>query len=201
MGIQFWFSIGSTYTYLTVTRLPAIEKATGIEFEWYPFSIRAIMKEMNNIPFQKKPVKTRHMWRDIERRAQIYGMKPHVPAPYPLEQFDMANRVAVHAMDKDWLRDYVIVTYRKWFEDGEPAGSEPNLTTTLREIGQDPETVIAAANSPETEAAYQAMTDRARAKDIFGVPSFVVGDELFWGDDRLEDAIAWHRHGHLGQDR
>ena len=197
MGIQFWFSIGSTYTYLTVTRLPAIEQATGIEFEWNLFSIRAIMMEQNNTPFRDKPVKTAHMWRDIERRAQKYGFKAHVPAPYPLEQFDLANRVAVYGKRQGWMKDYVTVTYRKWFQDGMPAGSEPNLSETLKEIGQDSQKVIEAANSADVEADYLEMTDRARSLGVFGVPAFIVNDELFWGDDRVEDAISWHRNGRV----
>ncbi|WP_419909747.1 2-hydroxychromene-2-carboxylate isomerase [Hoeflea sp.] len=197
MSIQFWFSIGSTYTYLTVTRLPEIEKTTGIAFEWNPISIRAIMLEQNNIPFRDKPEKSEHMWRDIERRAQKYGFDANVPAPYPLEQFDLANRVAVYAKGQGWLRDYVTVTYRRWFQDGDAAGSEPNLSETLREIGQDHEQVVTMANSPEIEATYLEMTDRARSRNIFGVPSFTVGEELFWGDDRVEDAISWYRDGRV----
>ncbi len=64
-AIDFWFSTGSTYTYLAVSRLPAVTKATGVRFTWRPFSVRAIMREQNNIPFQGKPVKSVYMWRDI----------------------------------------------------------------------------------------------------------------------------------------
>ena len=66
---EFWISIGSTYSYLTVSRLPAIEETTGIRFDWRPFSVREIMIEMDNIPFATKPVKAAYMWRDIDRRA------------------------------------------------------------------------------------------------------------------------------------
>src|SRR5271166_3505839 len=82
--VDFWFSVGSTYTYLTVMRLAQIERVSGIPFRWRPFSVRAIMKEMNNIPFGNKPIKAAYMWRDIERRAEMYGVPIKVPAPYPL---------------------------------------------------------------------------------------------------------------------
>ncbi len=191
--IDFWFSIGSTYSYLSVMRLADIEEETGISFDWRPFSVRAIMVEMDNIPFSKKPIKARYMWRDIERRARKYGIDATLPAPYPLKQFDLANRVAVVGLKKGWCRDYVIATYRKWFQNGQPAGSDPNLTESLVEIGQHPERVIESANSPEIETAYLAATDEARSLGIFGSPTFVVGQELFWGEDRLDDAISWHR--------
>ena len=80
--IEFWFSIGSTYSYLSVSRLPALERNTGVTFSWHPFSVRKIMQEMDNIPFPPtKKAKADYMWRDIERRAQKYGIPASVPAP------------------------------------------------------------------------------------------------------------------------
>ena len=195
--IDFWFSVGSTYSYLTVMRLTAVAEAAGIPFDWRPFSVRAIMREMDNIPFATKPIKARYMWRDIERRAAKYGIEAALPAPYPLEQFDLANRVAVLGRREGWCRDYVVATYRRWFQLGQPAGSEPNLSDSLAEIGRNPEQAIEAANAEEIEAAYQAATEEARSLGVFGAPTFVVDRELFWGDDRLDDAIAWHRTGRV----
>ncbi|WP_419904103.1 2-hydroxychromene-2-carboxylate isomerase [Kiloniella sp.] len=194
-SIDFWFSIGSTYSYLSVMRLANLKKDTGVSFNWRPFSVRAIMMEMDNIPFAEKPIKTRYMWRDIERKCQIYDLDATLPAPYPLEEFDLANRVAIVGSKEGWCRDYVTSTYKKWFQQSQPAGSEPNLTESLHEIGQDPGRVIELANSPVMETAYLAATDEARSLGIFGSPTFVVGKELFWGDDRLEDAISWYKTG------
>ncbi|GIT09700.1 MAG: hypothetical protein CM1200mP30_33300 [Pseudomonadota bacterium] len=79
--IEFWFSIGSTYTYLSVTRLAEVKEKTGASFSWQPFSVRKIMREMDNFPFPpSKQVKVNYMWRDIERRAQGYGFTANVPA-------------------------------------------------------------------------------------------------------------------------
>ena len=97
--IDFWFSIGSTYTYLSVNRALDIEKKENVKFEWKPFSVRKIMMDMDNIPFTppSKKIKSDYMWRDIERRAKFYGFKVNVPAPYPLSQFDLANQIAIFA--------------------------------------------------------------------------------------------------------
>lgn len=195
--IDFWFSIGSTYTYLSVMRLAEVEQTSGIAFRWQPFSVRQIMIEMDNIPFRTKPVKAAYMWRDIERRAAMYGLPARVPAPYPLAQWDVANRVAVLGAAEGWVADYARATYRRWFRDGREPGSEPNLSDSLREIGQHPSRVTALAATPEIAAAYEAATDAARNFGIFGSPTFAVDRELFWGDDRLDDAIAWHRRGTL----
>ena len=190
--IEFWFSIGSTYSYLTVMRLPAVEAAHGVRFAWKPFSVRALMQEMNNVPFVGKPAKERYMWRDLERRAGHHGLPIRLPVEYPLEHFDRANRVAIVAEKEGWCADYARNAYRLWFQDGLPAGGDKNLEQSLAAAGQDPARVLELAGSAAVEADYDAATAQARELGIFGAPSFVVGRrELFWGDDRLEDAVAF----------
>ena len=93
-----------------------------------PFSVRAIMIEQNNIPFRGKPVKSAYMWRDIERRAAMYGLHPKLPVEYPLPEFDLANRIAVVGENEGWCAPYIRAAYRRWFEEGQTAGSEPNVT-------------------------------------------------------------------------
>ena len=190
--IEFWFSIGSTYTYLSVTRLKEVEQKFEVKFSWQPFSVRKIMLEMDNVPFPPtKQVKADYMWRDIERRAQGYGFEAKVPAPYPLKEFDLANKIAVIGMQEGWCSDYVIATYRFWFVAGLEPGSEPNVSESLREIDQDPERVLELAADETIAKAYLSQTEQAQSKNIFGSPSFIVDGELFWGDDRLEDAVNW----------
>ena len=195
--IDFWFTVGSTYTYLTVSRLNEIEAASGIRFRWRPFNARAIMQEMNNVPFATKPIKLAYMWRDIERRALKYGLPIKVPAPYPLKNFDLASRVAVLAEMEGWCPDYLRASYKRWFVESMEVGIEPNLSESLSEIGQDPDRVIEAANAEPVERAYDNNTREARRLNIFGSPTFVVRGEVFWGDDRLEDAIDWYANGTL----
>lgn len=189
--IDFWFSIGSTYSYLTVMRLPEVARASGIDFHWRPFNVRHVMIEQNNIPFKNKPVKTAYMWRDIERRAERFGLSPRIPAPYPLPGLVLANLVATVGCEEGWVEGYVRATYRRWFEQGEPAGEEPNISASLEEIGCDPGQVLAIAQSERIKNALGAATDEAMGLGVFGSPTFLVDGEVFWGDDRLEDALAW----------
>ena len=196
-GIDFWFSIGSTYSFMSVMRMPEVAARTGIAFAWRPFNVRAIMREMDNIPFANKPVKAAYMWRDIARRAEMYGLAPRLPAPYPLKELELANRVAIIGAADGWCESYVRAAYRHWFEDGEPAGSEPNLSASIADAGQHVDAVLERANGAEGVDGLAAATETARGLGIFGSPSFVVDGELFWGDDRLEDAIAWHHRGTL----
>jgi 2-hydroxychromene-2-carboxylate isomerase len=194
--IDFWFSIGSLYTYLTVMRIDRAEDISDVQFRWRPFSVRAIMIEMDNRP-TSRPAKLAYMWRDLARRAEMYDFAFSDRPPYPLKNFDLANRVAVVGMQEGWCADYVRAAYRRWFDDHQEAGSEPNLSDSLKEIAQDPARIIALAQSEEIGRAYDAATDEARALGLFGAPTFVTRGEVFWGDDRLEDAIRWHQTGTL----
>ena len=191
--IEFWYSIGSTYTYLSTQRLTEIANKKKIEFEWCPFSVRSRMIEMENVPFmaEKKRDKIDYMWRDVQRRANFYGFDAKVPAPYPLKEFDLANKVAILGKDQGWIKEYTILTYKKWFLEHLEPGSEPNLSSTLREIGLDPDKIINLAQADEIEQKYLKNTEMAKNKGIFGSPTFIVENEVFWGDDRCEDAVKW----------
>ena len=192
-SIDFWFSIGSTYTYLSVTRLDSISKSENVIFNWIPFSVRKIMMEMDNIPFTppSKKIKSDYMWRDIERRAQFYGLSPKLPAPYPLTQFDLANKIAILGMNEGWGINYVKNTYQRWFEERKEPATEPNLSEIMEDMNLNKDEVLKKVNSPEIEAIYQKNTSNAFQSGVFGSPTFIYEGEVFWGDDRLEDCIKW----------
>jgi len=191
--IDFWFTMGSTYTYLTVMRLPNVKDQSGISFRWRPFHLLTILQEMKHVPFADKPAKAAYMWRDIERRAKMYGIPARVPAPYPAKQSIAANRVAILGLREGWGEDFIRTAYRRWFQLGQETGTEANLSESLKEIGQDPARIIAASNDADVSAALEAETNSARDFGIFGSPTFSIEGELFWGDDRLEDALNWYR--------
>jgi len=195
--IDFWFTMGSTYSYLSVMRLAELERSTGMSFRWRPFHLLVILQEMKHVPFADKPAKLRYMWRDIDRRAAMHGLRPQLPAPYPAKQSVMANLVATVGMREGWGPDFVRAAYRRWYEEAQETGSEPNVSESLRDIGQEPARVLGLADAEDVKAALISETDAARELGIFGSPTFVVGRELFWGDDRLEDAISWCRHGQV----
>src|SRR5689334_1519058 len=140
--IDFWFSIGSTYSYVLVMRLRDVERSEGVHFNWRRCIVREIMIEQSNRPLVGKRVKTAYMWRDIEPRASLYGIPVQMPVPYPLREMELANRVATLAAKEGWCSDYVIATYRRWFHNGLEPGAEPNLSDSLREVGRNPLRII-----------------------------------------------------------
>jgi 2-hydroxychromene-2-carboxylate isomerase len=197
--IDFWFTMGSTYTFLSAMRLADVERESGVSFRWRPFHLLVILQEMNHVPFADKPAKSAYMWRDIERRAAMYGLPMRLPVPYPVKRSVAANLVATVGMGEGWGAEFVRAAYRRWMQLGQETGSEPNISESLREVGQHPERVLNLAASDEVKALLDQETDAARALGIFGSPTFTVGRELFWGDDRLDDAISWAKFGRMLQ--
>lgn len=189
--LDFFFFYGSTYTYLTVMRIETAAAEAGVEVRWRPFNVREIMLEQNNIPFRDKPVKMSYMWRDLKRRATRYGIPFNAIPTYPVDPESLANRVGVLAAIEGWCPEYTKATYRAWFLEDKPPGDPEHLHSILSSLGKDPETEISRASSQEIRDTYDAETDTARKMGIFGSPTFAVGDEIFWGDDRLEDALEW----------
>ena len=190
--LDLFFFYGSTYTYLTVMRVEETAAQAGVEVRWRPFNVREIMVEQDNIPFRDKPVKMRYMWRDIERRAARHGIPFEGIPTYPVDPDLLANRVGVVAAEEGWCPEYTRETYRAWFLEDKPPGEPEGLAAVLRSLGKDSDDVIPRAESQETRERFASETEVARSMGIFGSPTFVTGGEIFWGDDRLEDALEWH---------
>ena len=191
--IKAWLSIGSTYSYLTALRINAIQRDMGLNLSVKPISIRAIMKSMDNIPFPpSKKTKVDYMWRDIERRADWSGLpKPKLPAPYPLQAFDQVNKVGIVLNQQGRYLEYFEETYRLWFVSGIEAGSEKNLRLAFNTMQLDYDDIMHQAEDEAIQQMYEANTEEAKQLGVFGAPSFSIGNEIFWGDDRLEDAIRF----------
>lgn len=189
--MDFFFNYGSTYSYLTIMRLEKLAAQAGVSVCWRPFNVRTLFVEQNNIPFRDKPLKAAYMWRDIERRAAKFGIEWGGIPPYPVDKSGLSNRIGVIASDEGWAGEYTRAAYRAWFLQHKDFGEAEVASTALQSIGKDPKSVIARADSDEIHQKFAAQTDEARSLGIFGVPTFVISKEIFWGDDRLEDALEW----------
>ncbi len=189
--LDFFFYIGSTYAYLSINRVEPIAAREGIALRWRPFNARAIMIEQNNRPFIGKPVKLKYMWRDLERRANRYGIPFNGIPDYPVDPAGLANRVAVIASLEGWCSEYTRETYRTWFLEKQSPGERHHVEAVLSRLGKDPDSVIERADGRDIREQFDAETQRAKELGIFGSPTFMWGAEIFWGDDRFDDAIEW----------
>lgn len=192
--LDFWIEYGSTYTYLSVARIGRLAAEAGVEVRWQPFFVLPLMAELGFTqgPFVPYPVKTAYMWRDIERRAQQHGLPYTRPSTYPVNSL-LTARIACIAAQEGWCQAFTEAAFALHWTRNILIGSDENLATALTTAGQSPEALVARAQSPQVKDRLKQQTERAKALGIFGAPSFTVGTELFWGDDRLEQAIAWAR--------
>lgn len=193
--IELWFSVGSTYSYLTVSRLEVLEKSHSVRFTLRPFSVRALMQEQNGNPFLNNPLKMKYMWRDVERRARHYGLNINLPVSYPIEQFELVNQIALLGTQEGWGRRFVQCFYELWMVEGMTGGSDHHLRRSLQDVEEEPERVMEAASSKQVAESFAASTNAARKLGLFGSPNFVVDGEVFWGDDRADDAIGFALEG------
>jgi 2-hydroxychromene-2-carboxylate isomerase len=147
---------------------------------------------MNDSPFNIYPTKGRYMWRDLARRAKKQGLPPIQRPPQFPQNGLMAARIATLGVTQDWGPDFVRGVYSAQFAKGADISDPEVLATVLHQIGQ-PDTLLAHARTdPAIKGRLRQTTEQAQQLGLFGAPSFTTPDnELFWGDDRLEDALDW----------
>ena len=196
--IEFWVGYGSTYSYLSVMRIDQAVSNAGLTIEWKPFNIRELMieKGLPTGPFIPRPEKLAYMWRDLERRAQRRGLPYTKPQQYPVNS-QSTVRVAFLASLEGWCSEFSRKVFEMNFCEGRVIGGTGNLEAALVELDRDAEVTIQRAHEIDIENGLATQTRRAIDLGMFGSPHFRVGEELFWGDDRLEDAIEWCRSGKL----
>ncbi|WP_420585137.1 2-hydroxychromene-2-carboxylate isomerase [Ruegeria sp.] len=188
-SIQFWFEFASTYSYLSAMRIEDLAARHGVAVEWHPFLLGPIFAAQgwDNSPFNIYPAKGRYMWRDMERLSTRRGLPFARPDPFPQNGLKAARLVLT--IDSHPQRAaFVRAVYAAEFADGRNISDDAVLVDCLSQASLPAET-LARTREPEIKAALIEQTKTALAKGIFGAPSFLVGDELFWGDDRLDEAM------------
>lgn len=170
--MEIWFEFASSYSYLAVMRVEAAARAAGVGVCWRPFLLGPVFLSLgwNDSPFNIYPAKGRYMWRDMERLADKYNMPLKMPTQFPRNGL-LACRVAHAGQDQDWVGPFSRAAMAANFAED-------------RDISD-------RAVAPENKASLHAQNERAVEQGLFGAPSFIVDGELFWGNDRLEDALAW----------
>lgn len=192
MKVEFWYEFASTYSYPAAMRVEAAAKAAGVELLWRPFLLGPIFgaQGWNDSPFNIYPAKGRYMWRDMARLCEAQGLVLKEPARFPQNGLKAA-RLALLGQQEDWGPEFTRRVYLANFAEQKDISDETVLSGILSALGLDAAALLARSNEPENKERLKAQTDEAIARGIFGAPSFLVGDELFWGNDRLEAALEW----------
>ena len=190
--IEFWFDFGSNYSYLSMMRIRRAAAAANLRVELKPFMLGPIFKSLGweTSPFVLQTLKGDYVWRDMRRQCVKYGLRWQRPSVFPRNAL-LAARIALQGEGTCWLEDFCEQVMLANFADDREIGDEAVLAGILTGLGADSAEIIAAAKTNACKAALRARTADAQARGIFGAPMFFVGDEMFWGNDRLEDAIAY----------
>ena len=190
--LQFWFEFASTYSYLSVCRIEHVAAAAGVALEWKPFLLGPIFRGQgwNDSPFNIYPAKGRYMWHDMERWCATYGIPLKRPTQFPRNGL-LAARVACLVAAEPWCADFVRAVFRANFAEDREIADPATITAILAALGHTASALIERAQSDENKERLRRQTEEAPALGIFGAPTFVADGELFWGNDRLEDAVAW----------
>jgi 2-hydroxychromene-2-carboxylate isomerase len=191
-AIEVWFEFASTYSYPAMMRIEPLARAAGVELRYRPFLLGPVFASqgLRDSPFNVFEAKGRYMWRDLERLCAAYELPFRKPSVFPRSGL-LAARVALASSDAPWMPAFVRTVYTANFAEDRDITAAATIGALLGELGQDPEAVIARASTPANKQALKEQTDAAQERGIFGAPSFLVDGELFWGNDRLEQAIAW----------
>jgi 2-hydroxychromene-2-carboxylate isomerase len=194
--IEFWYEFSSTYSYIAAMRIEALAEAAGVTIDWKPFLLGPIFQAQgwNTSPFNLFPAKGRYMVREMERLAEQHGVPFRMPAVFPQNSL-LAARLALAGVDAGWIAAFTKAVYLAEFRDGLDISSKAVLEEILRGLQLDPVPIFARIAEPEIKERLKDQTDLAQESGIFGAPSFMVGEELFWGNDRMEQALELARRG------
>jgi 2-hydroxychromene-2-carboxylate isomerase len=190
--IEFWFEFASTYSYPAAMRVEEVANRHGGAVVWRPFLLGPIFHAQgwNDSPFNIYPAKGRYMWRDLERICADLSIPLKRPSVFPRNGL-LAARIATAGEGAVWLPSFVRNVYTANFARDLDISQPDVLRTCLDGLAPDPDVVLAAAGGGDVKDRLRQNTDRAIALGIFGAPTFVAGEEVFWGNDRLETALRW----------
>lgn len=192
--LEFFWDVGSPYTYLASTQIDALAARTGVELVYRPFLLGGVFKASNNVMPGANPAKAAYMMADLRRWRAHYGVSLRIPVEevtFPLNTV-LPMRVATAASKEGKAEQICHALMKAYWVDGGDVSDEAVLRPAIEAAGLDPAATLEAAVSPEVKQSLREVTDEAVRRGAFGAPALFWGDELFWGNDRLhllEEAI------------
>lgn len=192
-ALEFWYEFASPYSYLSAVRIEKEAKKFDVAVQWKPFLLGPIFHNSGyeDSPFNAQPIKRDYMWRDVQRCCQIQGLNFVRPDPFPGNGLKAA-RLALLGMDQGWGADFSVAVYKSYFGQGDALDDEDHLKTLLSHITpNNPDDLWDLAQSSQNKSRLREQTQHAADLGIFGAPTFIRGNALFWGNDRLEMALSF----------
>lgn len=190
--LEFWFDLGSNYSYLTAMRIENLASRFEVDVAWKPFLLGPIFQSFGweSSPFVLQKQKGEYTWKDMVRQAHKFGIPWNKPTSFPRRAI-LPTRVAVAGMDEPWIGDFVRAMMVRNFVEDKDLDSEDAVREVLASINVNADELISRAQTEANKQRLRHATETAASRGVFGAPMFFVGDEMFWGNDRLEDALAY----------
>jgi len=190
--IEFWFEFGSNYSYLSVMRIEDEARRRGVRIVWKPFLLGPIFRAlgMENSPFVLQKEKGAYVWQDMVRQCRKYGLRWVKPSTFPRLGV-LPLRVALLGVEQPWIGAFCRQVMELNFVLDQDINQPERLAPILTELGLPASDILDQAQAESTKARLREQTDAARDRGIFGAPTFFVGTEMFWGNDRLDDALLF----------
>ena len=197
--VDFWFDFASTYSYPAAIQIGDAADRAGVAVRFRPFLLGPIFKAQgwDTSPFSIYEAKGRYMWRDLERLCANLELPFRRPEPFPQNGL-LAARIALAGLATGaiWPEEFCVAVFRAQFGEGRRIDDPSTLSAILTVFGVDAATALAAAQAEDNKARLRMQTEQAQRLGIFGAPTFITPDgELFWGNDRLDAALAWAKKG------
>ncbi len=188
--IEFWFEFASNYSYLSVMRLEAEAQRDGVRIVWKPFLLGPIFRAlgMETSPFVLQKEKGAYVWQDMPRQCRKYGLRWARPSTFPRMSV-LPARVALLGADQPWIGAFCRGVMELNFALDQEINAPERLAPILTDLGLPASDILREAQAEPTKARLREQTEEARRRGIFGAPNFFVGSEMFWGNDRLDDAL------------
>lgn len=198
--VEFYYDLVSPYSYLARGEISRICREHGAELSLKPMLLGAVHNAVGlQAPIEIR-AKARYQAKDIRRWAERYGLPMDFPNPFPFRTLK-TMRAAKFLEDRGELEAFTREAFALYWEEGgapeglEEADEDGPVSEAVRRIGADPEEVLAGASAPEAKEALKVATGEAVERGVFGAPAFFIGDEMFWGNDRLHFVEAALRDG------
>ena len=185
--IEIFWDVGSPYTHLAIGQLEAMQKRSGLPVELRPFLIGGVFKSTGNSAPGILPAKAKYMMHDLTRWRNHLNLELKLPTegtPFPINSLK-PMRVAMLCQTRGQGETFCRALFAAYWGRGEDVSNPEVLTKVIESVELDPAEIIEAAGSDDNKAALRANTDEAVARGAFGAPSLFVGDQLFWGNDRI----------------
>jgi 2-hydroxychromene-2-carboxylate isomerase len=198
-GVQFWFEFASTYSYLAAMRIERLAAERSVAVQWKPFLLGPMFASVGwtDSPFNIYPVKGAYMWRDMQRLCEVEGIPLKRPSQFPRNSL-LAAHIACVAADEGWCPQFTRSVFQANFAEDKDISDWEILAPIVTSVGRSADETYASALDAKNKDRLKVQTENAAKLGVFGAPSFFVGKELFWGNDRLVAALDWYQQHGVG---